>query len=445
MRRSMRALAWVVAVGLGVAGGCSAAGTSSGGNLGAGGDDGTGGSSQGGASHAGGAASGGSGIGTDGGAGGVAPSPDASCADFTAGAKQASAAMLFVLDMTASMTGAKWAAAQQAVAAAIDQDAFDGLTLGLVTFPVSTVQGPDCVFGFSVTCGTSGLPQVALGPTGKDKSNAPAGVRHDIYQYLVNHGPISAQDDGSPVYDALSSAYSALKLAQADVRIAVLVTDGGFSCTSLSNRPGYTDLNGCPDWEEPDAMNALVKGAHDDPSKPIHTFVVGVPGSDSTGQKQGAFDTPPYHMRLALSTYAVSGSPETIDPACSKDAVFSQGGADPAVPCHIDLSQGQLDPAKLGGAIQAIRGQALGCVFSLPDAPRGKTIDKDKVNVFVTLEGATSFVPRRKDPKDDCVAAGCWDYDADGKVDLVGKSCKDVVAAADAKVDIEVGCDTVLK
>lgn len=438
MLRSIRVLVAVVAVGVGLGVGCAASNASTSG-LGGGGGDSAGGAAQ----SAGGAGTGGVGL-PDGG-GGALPNADASCADFTEQAKQASAAMLFVLDMTASMTGAKWAAAQQAVAGAIDHDAFDGLSLGLVTFPVSTVGGPACIYGLPVTCGTSGLPQVQMGPTGKDKSNAPTGVRHDLYQYLVNHGPISAQDDGSPVYDALVSAYSALGLVQAERRIVVLVTDGGFSCTSLSNRPGYVDLNGCTDWEEPDSVNALVKGAHDDPSKPIHTFIVGVPGSDSKGQKQGAFDTPPYPMRLALSTYAVSGSPETVDPGCSKDATFAQNGADPPVPCHIDLSQGAFDASKLADAISAIRGKALGCVFGLPDPPPGKTIDKNKVNVFVTTDGKTAGIPRRSDASDGCLVDGCWDYDAESKVALLGKTCSDVKAAADAKVDIEVGCGTIVK
>ena len=94
---------------------------------------------------------------------------------------------------------------------------------------------------------------------------------------------------------------------------------------------------------------------------------------------------------------------------------------------------------------QLVSGIALGCVYGLPDPPPGKSIDKDKVNVFVTLEGATAFVPRRKDAKDPCLVDGCWDYDGGGKVDLVGKACSDVKSAIDAKVNIEVGCQTVLK
>ena len=78
------------------------------------------------------------------------------------------------------------------------------------------------------------------------------------------------------------------------------------------------------------------------------TFVVGVPGSDSTGQPQGPYATPPYNMLLALSTYAVSGSPTTVDPTCDSSAVFTQGGPAPAVPCHFDMTNGNFNTSVIG-------------------------------------------------------------------------------------------------
>ena len=42
------------------------------------------------------------------------------------------------------------------------------------------------------------------------------------------------------------------------------------------------------------------------------------------------------------------------------------------------------------------------------------------------------------------VDEGCWDWNADGKVELIGKACMDVSATTDAKVSIVVGCPTVL-
>lgn len=402
---------------------------------------------------------------------GTGGSGGSECAKFTAEAQQAPAAMLFVVDMSASMTTqvngqSKWATAQLAVVNAIDADAFDSMSLGLVSFPSSFTDPPACLCDFAtqglcahgdiacckqlgltgVSCGTSVLPQVAIAPAGMMKSNAGSGVRHDIYQYLANHNPLTNDDDGAPIYDAVVSGYNALKNVNIAKRILVLITDGGFSCTSVSNRQGYMDLNMCPDWEHPDAVNMLIANAYSDAMAPIDTFIVGVPGSDSTGQKQGSYDTAPYHMRLALSTYAVSGSPTTIDPNCDKGLMFTQNGQDPAKPCHFDLSAGGMfDKNALATAIASIRGKALGCTYDLPQPPMGQSIDPTLVNVDVTLGGVKTTIPKRSDPMDQCVADGCWDYNAQQQVQLIGKTCSDVSTSVDAKVEIRVGCTTVIK
>jgi hypothetical protein len=51
---------------------------------------------------------------------------------------------------------------------------------------------------------------------------------------------------------------------------------------------------------------------------------------------------------------------------------------------------------------------------------------------------------KRSDPNDQCLVEGCWDYDVDGNIVIIGKSCDDLSSANQAKVDIIVGCMTVL-
>jgi hypothetical protein len=381
------------------------------------------------------------------------------CAVFTAAAEQQPAAMLIVLDKSASMTtNNKWPTAQLAVVQAIDNDAFDSMSLGLVAFPASLTNPPDCFCEYAcgaacdsfcisligqVSCGVTALAQVALAPAGMEKSNQ-GGVRKSIYDYLASQTPLSNSDDGSPIYEAMNLGYQALKAYDVEKRILALITDGGFSCTSLSNRPGYFD-GACNDWEYPDSVNQMIVQNRDDPTKPVNTFVVGLPGSDSTGQMQGSFATAPYAMKLALSTYAVNGSPDTVPADCDQSAVFTQAGAAPAVPCHVDLTTGPFDGQVLADAITQIRGQALGCVYDLPDPPSGETINTAKVNVSLTLEDVTSTLPKRSDPNDTCETDGCWDYTDTDTVELLGKACTDVTSAISAKVDIVVGCDTVVK
>ncbi len=183
----------------------------------------------------------------------------------------------------------------------------------------------------------------------------------------------------------------------------MLITDGGFSCTSVSSptRPGYSD-GLCLDWEYPDTVNALIKGASTDPDKPINTFVVGVPGSNSKGEVQGSYATAPYHMRLALSTYAVNGSPETIDPACDKDLPFTKnGGGDPIKPRHSrSLERRGLQPRRAGPRHRLHPRPGRGCTTTISGAPPRRVLDPGLVNVGVTVAGQSKTVLKRSNPAD---------------------------------------------
>jgi hypothetical protein len=367
------------------------------------------------------------------------------CGTATYRAQQSPAAMLVVLDASGTMAAQnKYAYAEQAIIAAIDQDAFDTVALGLLLYPTGLVPGPQCVLGLDVTCKVSGLAQVPLTMAGPLKSNAATGVRREIYTQLSNSEPNkTGVGDGNPTYDALTIGYSALKSLQLNgKRILLYITDGGASCTSLASpsRPSYQDANGCPDWENPDNLVTLIKKAHDDATS-VATFIVGVPGADTNGSDPTT--QPPYHVRNALSAYAFAGSPETVDPACT-GKTYTQAGADPTVSCHFDMTQ-KYTAQMLGDAINQIRGKILGCIFELP-VPAAGTIDKTLVNVEYSVGGgADNALYKRKDASNTCDADGCWDYTADGKVELFGKACADVKTATDAKVQIVVGCATIVK
>jgi hypothetical protein len=128
--------------------------------------------------------------------------------------------------------------------------------------------------------------------------------------------------------------------------------------------------------------------------------------------------------------------------------MFTQSGAAPANPCHLDLSNGNaFNSMALATAITNLRGKALGCVYPMPSPPPGKTIDPSLVNVIVTLNGKVSTIPKRSNPADTCLTGvGCWDYDtSQTNVNLIGLACTDVGSSATAEVDIDVGCVTITK
>ena len=455
--------------GVGLGGGCAASATkdnSAGvGGAGAAGPSGTGaGATTGSATANGGATLTGSGGST--GAGlldGSTPDGLAACTTFTAQAQQAPAAMLIVLQRSASMTtNGKWPAAQQALIQAIDEDVFDTMSVGLTAFPVGTTPPPACLDGLfgNVYCSYPGyvapgsttpipLP-VPIAAAGMNKSTAPTGVRHDIAQWLNSNSPESDdQSNSSPIYDAMNYGYGVLQATPIDKRLMVLITDGGFDCTSVSNplRPGISD-GLCSDWEIPTTVNAMITAARTNATTPVDTFIVGMPGSNTyANEQQGLWTAAPYDMLLALSTYAVSGSPTTVPANCDATAMWTQTGANPAVPCHIDLSNGtNFNAAALATAIATLRGQALGCVYALPAPPPGQTIDPSLVNVIVTINGTAYTIPKRTMPSDTCLTGdGCWDYDTSGKIDLIGLTCSGVSTSANASVEIDVGCTTITK
>jgi hypothetical protein len=368
-------------------------------------------------------------------------STDASCLQSSASAMQAPGALLLVVDASGRLSsGTRWAIVQQGVVQALDVDAFDSLSLGVMTFPSGYLPAPGCYAGLvpQVGCGVPTAAQVPIATAGSSKSTATSGVRHDIAQTLTSTTPIQDPAWTAPIYATLGGAYSALGASGIARRAAVLVTEGGAGCATNSGRPGYSD-GSCPDWEEPPSIDLLIGNAQSAPS-PTSTFVIGLPGSNSTGSSDGNYSTPPYSALLALSTYAVSGSPSTVPATCDSTATFAQNGPAPAAPCHFDLSA-STTAGDLATALRTARARAFGCVYTLPSSVTNRSL----VNVALTTDGTTSQVPRRATPSDRCSSSPCWDYDASGNVDILGAACDAVSAATAVNVEIDVGCPTVSK
>jgi len=362
------------------------------------------------------------------------------CATGQYEATYAPAALLTLLQRSGSMSqNNKWVFAAQAIVQALDQPVFDSMSVGLMAAPNMTVPGPMC-FPLPVACAVPPFPQVDLKPAGKYKSTDATGVRHDIKNWLTNNAPDQSAGEGNPLYSAIQAALGDLQgYALMGKRILFVVTDGGVSCTSLSNRMGYTDGNGCPDWENPNNIIQIVQKANADMNAPVETFIVGVPGSDSYDPTAQNF--PPYHMRAALSSIAKAGSPKFVPMGCNANIPFNQSDPDPVKSCHFDMTQ-NYNAAAVANAISSMRGAVLGCIFDLP-TPEGGLVDPNKVNVSYTLNGGPSMdLYRRKDASNLCVMDGCWDYNANQKVELIGKACDDVRNAMNAKVTITVGCAT---
>lgn len=374
----------------------------------------------------------------------VAPDGFGACAQTSYEAKQAPAAMLAVLDRSSSMLeGNKFNFAANAIVQALDQDVFDTMWVGLYATPAGTTAGPMCIFGFPVACLNAPFPQVDLALAGSNKSIDANGVRHDIKAQITRLLPDAMDPDSTPMYEALQNAILNLQgWPRTGKRILFVVTDGSFSCTSLSKpqRPAYSDGNGCQDWEDPSSIVTMLSKANKDATTPVETFIVGVPGADTFDNSGNS--APPYHMRNALSAMAFAGSPAYVPQACT-GRVYDKAGADPRVSCHVDLTQGNFSAKAIADAITQLRGKVLGCTFDLP-MPDAGTVNPDEVNVSITLSGTRQDLYRRKDKGNACDSDGCWDYDDAGKVQLIGKACDGVTMGTDVKVEIVVGCATII-
>jgi hypothetical protein len=374
-----------------------------------------------------------------------APDADLGCVTAMYNAEQTPLALLVVLDRSSSMAmNNKWAFAAQAIVSALDQDVFDAVSVGLYVAPSGEVAGPACIFNFPVSCQSPAFPQIDLQLAGTEKSTAATGVRRDIKDWLTGNQPDAGLGDASPLYNAIQAAIGSLTLWPTEgKRALMIVTDGTISCTSLSSRPGYTDCNGCNDWENPTNIVSMLTAAHDDPNTPIETFIVGVPGADTFDST--ACNYPPYHMRLALSAMAAAGAPDYISATCD-GRTYTQGGGDPTESCHFDMTQpGSFSAAAVADALSTVRGATLGCTFDLPTPPDGSQLDLGYVNVSLTVDGIPMDLPRRADMSNPCTTQGCWDYTPDNtQIELIGQACSDVAQASSVQVQIITGCVTIV-
>lgn len=105
------------------------------------------------------------------------------------------------------------------------------------------------------------------------------------------------------------------------------------------------------------------------------------------------------------------------------------------------------DEAQFLQAMKDIQGKSIGCEYLLPPPPTGGMLDYTKVNVkFTPTGGQPATLPGVANAAA-CTAAGGWYYDVPPpgkptKIELCPGTCGTVQKDQNAKVDIELGCDT---
>ncbi len=339
--------------------------------------------------------------------------PDAACNAIAAAGKPSPVSLLFVLDYSWSMcmdpsaplsqlncatdpAKAKWSIlvdAMKAAVPALPDNSFSGM-----------VYYPDVVDSNTV-CKVASAPHVPLAATGPVGSPQRAQLISSLPALLTDNSPVAS----TPTGDALQAMYAYYAATpESDLpgasRYVILITDGKPTCGSSAANSAANIL-------------AAVKGANA-ANPPVHTFVVGVPGS------QGAAGT--------LSQAAKAGG--TAPAKCSDTGPNY---------CHFDMTK-YATPADLAthlaDALAAIKGQAIGCDYKIPPNPKGGSTDYAYVNVRYTPGDGSAPQDLVYNPA--CTGPG-WYFDDPVNpqhILICGDSCSVMMADANAKVDVLFGC-----
>jgi hypothetical protein len=219
---------------------------------------------------------------------------------------------------------------------------------------------------------------------------------------------VPAPKGGTPIIGATVLAYKQLhQQAQAPGnRFVVVLTDGMESCDA--------DKLSVLETEIPKALSVNIR-----------TFVIGAPGSEPA--------------RALLSRMAWMGG-TARRPDCDHTGSTPETGD-----CHVDMTQTRDFGADLAASLASITGQVLTCEFDVPKSSDGKSVDPTKVNVHYT-RGDGSALDVLQDTTKACDGgAQGWQYNVDRtKIILCGDVCREVKADTAGKIDIVLGCKTVV-
>ena len=239
--------------------------------------------------------------------------------------------------------------------------------------------------------------------------------RQDILGAIANVA-IESYEPGTPTHDACRIAYRELR--DTDLpgnKHMVLVTDG--SPTYWQDCVGDGQAVTFESTEE-----IIVEVGHARAAG-ISTFIIGSPGSERT-YEQGA-DARPW-----LSRAAEAGG--TAAAGCAHDGAPQY--------CHFDMVDEPDFGEALRHALSSIALQVVSCEYGLPEPPPGEELNAGAVNVVYTTGGGEELLVL-PNGADDCQEG--WQYSEDGtQVVLCEQTCDEVLADADARLELMFGCAT---
>ena len=174
-------------------------------------------------------------------------------------------------------------------------------------------------------------------------------------------------------------------------------------------------------WEPPADNAPLIQAVADaNTMRGIKTFVIGSPGSEPA--------------RGALSQMATQGG--TAPPGCSDMGPNY---------CHFDMTTAPDLSAALNEAFKAITGSVITCNYTIPPPSNGMVVDPKLVNVTFTSSSGSNTIAKDPDPPGGACNQG-WQYNANStQIQLCPDTCNLVKADPNAKIEVVLGCSTMVR
>jgi hypothetical protein len=343
------------------------------------------------------------------------------CAQASTAARKESSNVLFVIDRSGSMQiklsngSTRWLETKRGLVDFMAQLPSD-TRAGAIMFPQGdrpiTCCGIDAALNdVKCNCTAGQLPGTSMRCDAQNYQIGVAIGALETSKRLAIESYVSSSDAefywGTPLAPALRGSVDRLRSSSVDgIKSIVLLTDGyPTSCDSASD-PGANDKQR--------VVEAAISGLMNGPT-PIRTFVMGV----MDGAKGARADV--------LSAVASAGG------------TGRSTGCELTNSCHYEINASSF-AADMTNALDAISLQAFDCTFTLPPPAGGTSLDKDHVNVEVYSSRGQRVVPRDGSHQDG------WDFlPGEKQIQLFGNACKSLQGDARARVEIVVGCMTVVR
>ena len=234
-----------------------------------------------------------------------------------------------------------------------------------------------------------------------------------VRQTLISALMAKATAGATPTHDAFNFAVKTVaESTLMGSKYVVLVTDGAPTYSLNCMGDGQTAADNAP----------LIQAVSDaNTASGIKTFVIGSPGSEPA--------------REALSQMATRGG--TAPPGCSDTGPNY---------CHFDMTTAPDLSAALNTAFRAITGSVIACNYTIPPPMNGMVVDPKLVNVkFINGAGHVTTITKDPAPAGGACNQG-WQYNADStQVQLCPDTCELVRADKGAKIEVELGCMTMVR